>query len=323
MNGPRIFTHGDFDGIVSAALVGIWTRNKFIFFTGPESIRRNEVGSRDVVCDLPHPAREVRAWFDHHAGNIEEALALNWSVGEGAAYEAPSAAGVIFEHLRERVAFPDHLENTVIATDLVDSMGYACIEDWLADTPENIVNRTIFLPGEDVRQVRKYLLRLVNMIQNRPLGEVSEHGEVVDRHQRYQEHAKRATETIERHGRLIAGEQICLLDFSEMKVAPRFSKNMAYTIFPRVQAVLSVNGVVQGGRRTNDLRLSLSLNPFITEGNDAHDCAAIMDELGLGGGHQPAAGGKISAGSKPERIKLRDQAIEDISQIWFKQVERG
>jgi len=41
MPGPQIISHGDFDGIVSAALAGLWTRIDFVFFTGPQTVRGN------------------------------------------------------------------------------------------------------------------------------------------------------------------------------------------------------------------------------------------------------------------------------------------
>jgi oligoribonuclease NrnB/cAMP/cGMP phosphodiesterase (DHH superfamily) len=318
MPGPQIVTHGDFDGIVSAALVGLWTRQEFVFFTGPESLRGNPLGAKDIVCDLPHPAREVRAWFDHHQGNIDEAKQMGWSAGEGAAYEAPSAARVIFEHLKGQVNFPEHVSATVDATDRVDSMAYATIDEWLAETPENVINGTIFLPGEDIKDARKYLWRLVSMVRRHPLGEIVEFAEVIERHRRAAEHAKRAAETIARVGEAIAGGEICVLDFSEMKVTPRFSKNLAYTVFPRARAVLSLAPVVQGGRKTNDLRLSLSLNPFVS-GQEAHNCAAILDQLEIGGGHVAAAGGKITASSKDERLRAKAKVLEVIARLWGKQ----
>ena len=73
MDGPQIIAHGDFDGIVSAALAGLWSGIALFFYTGPESVRRIEMTARDIVCDLPHPMRDIRAWFDHHASNLAEA----------------------------------------------------------------------------------------------------------------------------------------------------------------------------------------------------------------------------------------------------------
>lgn len=318
-NGPQIVSHGDFDGIVSSSLVGLWTKITFVFFTGPETVRGNQMGPKDVVCDLPHPAREVRAWFDHHPGNIEEARAMGWSAGEGAAYEAPSAARVIFDHLKDKTTFPPFMAQTVEAADRVDSMAYATIDEWLAETPENIVNNTIFLPGEELREARRYLWRLVTILQEHSLEEVVDFPEVLERHQRTQEHAHRAAETIAKVGTLAAGGEICVLDFSEMKVTPRFSKNLAYTVFPQASAVLSISPVVMGGRRTNDLRLSLSLNPFLGGRNMFHNCAAILDQLQLGGGHAAAAGGKITSASKEERLREKARVVEDIARLWLKQ----
>ncbi len=317
MNGPQIIAHGDFDGIVSAALAGLWSGLNMFFFTGPESVRRIEMGKRDIVCDLPHPMREIRAWFDHHLSNIEEAQGTGWTVGEGAAREAASAARVVYEHIRHTTTLPPFIEETVAATDIVDTMGYATIEDWLAETPANVINTTIFLPGEEMKQASRYLHRLTGMIQRHGLADIVTMDEVRMRAAKAKEHARQATDTIRRIGKLLGG-RICVLDFSEMKVAPRFSRNLAYTVFPEAEAVLTVNGVLQEGRRTNDLRLSLSLNPFRPE-TRGHDCAAILDGLGLGGGHPGAAGGKISAGSKDERVRLRDKMLADVLAQWTKQ----
>ncbi|MDP8224382.1 MAG: hypothetical protein P9L99_13540 [Candidatus Lernaella stagnicola] len=321
MQREQILTHGDFDGIVSAALVGLWTGIDFVFFTGPENLRRNQIGERDIVCDLPHPAVECRAWFDHHPSNIEEAAEMEWSVGEGAAVDAPSAARVIFEHLKDRVEFPPFMAETVEATDRVDTMDYETIDDWLAETPENILNNTIFLSGEDMQQARRYMWRLIEMIQTQPLDEIADNPAVLERYHRSQEHARRASETIKQSGRLIAGGQICLLDFSDMKVAPRFSKNLAYTVYPEAAAVLQIMPVLQGGRKTNDLRLSISLNPFIKQAVAGHDMAEIMEQLDLGGGHPAAAGGKIAARSKDERLQLKENVVSDIERLWRKQAD--
>ena len=244
---------------------------------------------------------------------------MGWSVGEGAAYEAPSAARVIFDHLKATVNFPPFMAQTIEAADRVDSMAYATIDEWLAETPENIVNNTIFLPGEELREARRYLWRLVTILQEHSLEEVVDFPEVLERHQRTQEHAQRAADTIGKVGRLVAGGEICVVDFSEMKVTPRFSKNLAYTVFPDAHAVLSIAPVVMGGRRTNDLRLSLSLNPFLGGRNSFHDCAAILDQLQLGGGHPAAAGGKITSASKDDRLREKARVVDDIARLWSKQ----
>lgn len=323
MEREQIVTHGDFDGIVSAALVGLWTGIESVFFTGPESIRRANIGPVDIVCDLPHPAVTVRAWFDHHPGNIEEAQQMGWSVGEGAAVAAPSAARVIYEHLKMTVPFPEFLAETVDATDIVDTMGYDSIEQWLEPTPYNVINETIFLPGESLSQARRYLYELVVKSQKYPLEELVGDPQVQMRYRQSQDHAKRATETIKRAGKMIADEKICLLDFSEMKVAPRFSKNLAYTVFPKSEAVLSVLPVMERGRKSNNLKVSLSLNPFLKSAEQAHDCAALFDQLDIGGGHPGAAGGKLNAHSKADRLKLKAKLFEDLDRLWSEQTKRN
>lgn len=321
MENEQIITHGDFDGIVSAALIELWCGIEQVFFTGPESIRRVSVSPADIVCDLPHPAVNVRAWFDHHPGNIEEAKQMGWSVGEGAAIEAPSAARVIFDHLNKIVPYPDFIIETVEATDIVDTMNYDSIEQWLEESPHNVLNETIFLPGETLQVARRYLSYLVFEIQRHPLSELADDQQVQGRFRQSREHAKRATETIRRVGKMIARDKICLLDFSEMKVAPRFSKNLAYAVFPESEAVLSILPVMEHGRKSNDLKLSLSLNPFRRSVDEVHDSAAVFDQLDIGGGHPAAAGGKLNAHSKAERLKLKSNFLDDLDRIWAKQTK--
>ena len=321
MDEPTLYTHGDFDGVVSAALASLWSGVEDFFFSGPGAIRRNSIGERDIVCDLPHPAREVRAWFDHHKQNIEEAKQMGWSVGQGAAFEAPSAARVIFEHLKDEVHFPHFLEQTVQAADRVDSMDYASLEQWLADEPDNRINESIFLPGEDLTQARGYLVGLVLRLRDYPIGEVARFPEVEDRYRRSREHAQRAQEIIQKTGRMIPEAQICVIDFSEMKVAPSFSKNLAYLVFPEASAVLSIVGVLDKGRKTNDLRMSLSLNPFLGRDLSRHDCAEIFDTMQIGGGHRSAAGARLTAFSKAERLRAKQLALEEIVSRWNRQAQ--
>ena len=72
MGFERIITHGDFDGIVCAALCSLLEDCSRFVFAGPNTITRSEIsiGSSDIVCDLPYPL-ECGLWFDHHSGNRE------------------------------------------------------------------------------------------------------------------------------------------------------------------------------------------------------------------------------------------------------------
>ena len=319
MASPQIFTHTDFDGVVSAALASLGFSIDSFYFTSPNRIRANEVGEADVVCDLPHPARRLRAWFDHHAQNIEQARQMGWSVGDGAVREAPSAARVVFDHLKTRIHLPAFLADTVVAADRVDSMDYDSIEAWLAEDPENVINASIFLPGESLGRASRFLTDLVKKVRDYRLSEVAGDSEVLDRYRRTQELSARARETLERVGKTAAGGEICILDFSEMKVAPGFSKNLAYVAFPDVRAVLSIFSVMHQQRKTNDLKLSLSINPFFNQDDRRHNCAQIFQEMELGGGHPDAAGATISAFSKSERQQVKKIAVDRIVALWSSQ----
>ncbi|MCZ7586790.1 MAG: hypothetical protein M5R36_27550 [Deltaproteobacteria bacterium] len=312
-NEPTIVAHGDFDGMVSAAIVSIWCGIDRFAYAGPESVRRLDLDAEDIVCDLPHPMRPVRAWFDHHQMNIEEAKNLGLALGEGAAWDAPSAARVAYDHLKDKASYPDFMEETVAAGDRVDSMDYASVEEWRAESPENTLNRTIFLPGEGLRDARPFLIRLTRAFREMPLTKICEMPEVIERYHRYVMHADKAHEMIARLGQSMVGGRVLLLDFSEMKVPPAFSRNETYVVYPDVEFVLSVNPIFENHRKTNDLRISMSKNPFIRH-EGGLDLAALFERLGVGGGHPSAVGGRITSESKEARQRALREVLAEIEE---------
>ena len=63
----KIITHGDFDGVVSAAICSYALRVDKVMFAGPSTITKSliSISDRDIVCDLPYPL-ECGLWFDHN-----------------------------------------------------------------------------------------------------------------------------------------------------------------------------------------------------------------------------------------------------------------
>ncbi|MBZ0270452.1 hypothetical protein K8I61_00335 [bacterium] len=309
-NEPMIATHNDFDGLVSAALVSIWSGLDAYFFTSPTQVRNAPLDPTDIVCDLPHPMREVRAWFDHHPGNLDEAKKLGLSIGEGAAFEAPSAARVAFDHLRDKAAFPPFMENTVIDADKIDSMDYASIDEWLADSPANLVNRAIYLPTEDFKTARAFMIWLTRRFRDTSVAAIAAMPEITSRLAEYESSKKSFAEIVRKLGRVRG--KLLVLDFSDMRSAPRFSRNLAYAVHPEVDALVTVTAQYQQNRKTNDLRVSAALNPFKRQ-ESPPDLASFMEDRGLGGGHPAAAGGIIRSASKDERIKKLDAFLSELA----------
>ena len=316
----NVYTHGDFDGIVSAALVGRCFPVARTFFASPRTIVALPVTEEDIVCDLPYPHRRVRYWFDHHEANIDAVRSLGVAEGiEGRFVAAPSAAQVVYDFLRADHAFPPFLEETVAWADTIDSMAYAGVEEWLAPTPAHRIDRAIHLPNETLRDARRFMLLLVRTIARHPLADLADSEDVAVRFEVARRHEEESAATIRRVARSIGpSAEILLLDFSEERTAPSFSKNMAYLVHPEARAILQLSPGYRDGARANATRISMSLNPFGPR-DPRLDVAAILGALELGSGHAGAAGGEIAGASKKQLVAHREAALAAIVDLWGKQ----
>ena len=91
-----------------------------------------------------------------------------------------------------------------------------------------------------------------------------------------------------------------LLDCSELSYVPKFNKNLALVVNPDAEYTLLVASDFNYGRKTNNLKISLSKN-FLKKSDKK--LGEFLEEMSIGGGHDSAAGGLIRANSKKERLK--------------------
>ena len=111
----RIVTRPDFDGIVCAVLlIDALDIKEPVRWVEPNVLQRGQVEilKGDVIANLPY-ADNCTLWFDHHHTNQID-FPFN-----GVFKIAPSAAGIIFEHFRDR--FKRDYSELVTATDKIDS----------------------------------------------------------------------------------------------------------------------------------------------------------------------------------------------------------
>ena len=316
----NIYSHGDFDGIVSAALVGSCLDARRTFFTSPKSIASQPVTEEDVVCDLPYPHRRIRLWFDHHEANIE--TVQNMGLADeiaGRFVPAPSAAQVVYDFFRAEHPFPEFIEDTVRHTNIIDSMDYAAVEDWLEPTPAHRINRALYQPNERFNEARRFMMLLVRTVARYPLEAIADSDEVEERYQVARKYEEESLEILRRVAKPLGPSgEILLLDLSEDRFAPRFSKNMAYTIHPEARAILQLSPGFRGRERVTEIRVSFSLNPFggVAPGKNV---AAILGELEVGSGHASAAGGNLAATSKEQLLSRKQEMLRRIADLWAAQ----
>jgi oligoribonuclease NrnB/cAMP/cGMP phosphodiesterase (DHH superfamily) len=323
MSYERIVTHGDFDGIVSAAICSYAFGCERIIFTGPNAIDRAEISidARDIVCDLPYPL-ECGLWFDHHPGNLESLRlrGIDPDTIPGRFEGKPSCARVVFEYLAERgEELPAHFPEAVTEADTIDSFDYVSIEEWRTETPGKLVDMSLKAYFATPRDQTKYLYKLTGLVRDLPLPEVLEDPEVTANLERYRIEELRMLEFIRESASFMKEDtdhELILLDFTHHKRHPRMVKNLAYLLHPDAMGVLTLNPVFRGGRKTNDFAVSMSLSMKMTGRRHGKDIGEIMRSLNIGDGHVGAAAGMVHSSNKNEMLRLKRVLVDDIWKLW-------
>ena len=323
MGFERIVTHGDFDGLVSAAICSRMEGCDRIVFTGPNSITRSEISidSRDIVCDLPYPL-EAGMWFDHHQGNLDALVlrGIDQSGIPGRFDEKPSCARVVLDYYTERNAMlPEYFEGVVRETDTIDSFDYRSVEEWRRETPGKLVDMSLKVYFPSPREKTKYYLHVVSLLRENPLPEILKDEAVTGNIERYRIEEERMILFIERSVSFLAqdeGREIIVLDLTHHKRRPRIVRNLAFLKHPGALAVLTLNPLYKGGVKTNDFSVSLSLSMNLTGKDHGKDAGEIMRTLDIGDGHAGAAAGIVRGETKEEMKRNKERMLLKIWRLW-------
>jgi hypothetical protein len=324
MDYERIVTHGDFDGLVSAAICSHAEGVERFVFTGPNSIERAEISmdSRDIVCDLPYPL-DCGAWFDHHPGNLEalKLRGIDPASVPGRFAERPSCARVIFEYYGSRSGYspPPHFEAMVNEADRIDSFDYRSIEEWREETPGKLVDMSLKIYFTGPREQTKYLSLLVPLMRDLPLEKVAEEPAVAANIERYRAEEERMHAFIEQSISFLpqdTGREIIVLDFTHHKRRPRVLKNLAYLHHPQALAIITLSPLFRGGVKTNDFSVSMSLSMNLTGKDHGKDIGEILRALDIGDGHIGAAAGMVRCGTKDEMLRMKERTLSRIWKLW-------
>jgi len=324
MDIERIVAHGDFDGVVSAAVCSAVLGCESFVFAGPGMITRSEIsiGTRDAVCDLPYPL-ECGLWFDHHPGN-REALALRGidpAALPGRLDETkPSCARVVFEYFTERgPAPPAFLAAAVDEADVIDSFDYRSVEEWRRETPGKLVDMALKAHFPTPREQTKLLGHVARLLRDRPLEEAARDGQVASQIERYREEEKRMLDVLGKSIGFLPEDtehELVILDFTSFTRPPRVLKSLAFLLEPRSLGVLTIAPVFRGDRKTNDLSLSMSLSMNLTGREHGKDIGEIMRTLNIGDGHVGAAAGGIHGETKDEMLRAKKKTLSEIWRLW-------
>jgi len=318
----RIITHDDLDGVVSAALVSLATGITRTFFTGPVSVQngRTPTTETDIVCDLPCPVR-VGMWFDHHPGNLEDLKLREVDPGKipGNFDAQPSCARVVYEFFRPDYAFPAFMEDTVAATDRVDSFDYLTMAEWREPTPERQLSDAIFAASGDRRDYFPFLEKVLGLVKSRSLPDAVTDPDVAAMIERYRHMEVSSLKLMEPDAffhPLDLAKEVVIVDLTRHNRRPEVIRGAAFILYPEALAALLVTNHFAGGKKTNDLNFSMSLSFLMNRVEHNKDIGEIMRELNMGDGHAGAAGGRVDCRSKDEMLKVKEETITRIIELW-------
>jgi hypothetical protein len=218
----RIVTRPDFDGIVCAVLLidalGI---KEPVRWVEPNVLQRGQVEIRkgDVIANLPY-VDNCTLWFDHHHTNKID-LPFN-----GVFKIAPSAAGIIFEHFRNR--FKRDYRELVTATDKIDSADLNLDEVCHPEKHDYVLLSMTISDGDYPSEW--YWNKLVSLFGKHDLGQIMQDPEVkrrcqdvVRQNEQYAIHLK-ANTRLKRH--------VAITDFRHLENTPTGNRFLVYALYP-------------------------------------------------------------------------------------------
>lgn len=323
MELTSIVTHDDFDGVAGAALLSWGFDISDIRFAGPITIAKAEIPITlaDIVCDLPYPL-ECGMWFDHHVGNVEELKLrkIDPATIPGRFAEAPSCVRVIFDYFALRgEELPEDFVRLAQDADLIDSFGYATMDDWRADTPANRIDRAIKCSSASRFEHADFLRGLVFDMRDLPLEEIAEQPLIIERANNYGVTEQRMLENIEKYRLKLPEDpesELFFVDLTSFSQPARIDKKLIGLVDPHAKGYVELKPVFRQGRKSNNLAvgLSLALNMQSIEHNK--DMSEIVRQLNIGDGHKGAAAGVLPGKSAFDFQKARRQLPLEILRIW-------
>ncbi|MBW2443941.1 MAG: exopolyphosphatase [Deltaproteobacteria bacterium] len=218
----RIVTRPDFDGIVCAVLLyeamDIMEPVKWV---EPNAMQGGMVDIRkgDIIANLPYDDR-CSFWFDHHYTN------RIYRSFNGVFKIAPSAAGIIFNHYKDR--FKSDYEALVSATDKIDAADLS--EDEVLHPEKHdyvMLSMTVVNGGEPDEP---YWNRLVDLLRHYDIQHVLDVPDVKERCRRAIEQNDQYAIYLKKNTRL--EKHVSITDFRNLKDIPAGNRFLVYSLFP-------------------------------------------------------------------------------------------
>ncbi|MCK5163351.1 MAG: exopolyphosphatase [Desulfobacula sp.] len=292
----RIVTRPDFDGIVCAVLLyRAQNIDTDIYWVEPNEIQmgKTNILEGDIIANLPY-SPNCSLWFDHHISNKPD------KSFKGAFEIAPSAAGVIYKHYKEKGMLDNRYDELVFNTDIIDS---ADLNQDQVRYPENYpyIVLSMTIRNQDYKD-QPYWNKLVDLLADTNINHVLEDpevksrcNEVIKENAAYKKHLIEQTKVI---------HNISITDFRSLDTVPDGNRFLTYSLFPESRASVKIRF---DGPEQKHVLISIGHNIFnkkchINTGN-------LLARFG-GGGHAGAGGCTLNA-------RTADKKIEQILEILY------
>ena len=291
----RIITRPDFDGVVCAALLyEAEDITKPVKWVEPNDMQRGliDVQEGDIIANLPYHEK-CSLWFDHHHTNrIDTPFKGNFKI-------APSAAGVIFEHYKDK--FTRDYSELVNETDKIDSADLSLDEVLHPENYDYILISMTVLGRDDHDE--SYWNRLVHLLRKYDIDTVLEDPEVNARCNGAVKNNKNYKSILKEHTKLKG--HVSITDFRIFDKAPAGNRFLVYSMFS--EAVVSVKIFYDGNDKEN---VAVSVGHSIFNRNCNVNVGLMLSGF-EGGGHR-------GAGSCRFHVSKSDDYIPKIIDVLLK-----
>jgi len=268
----RIVTRPDFDGVVCAVLLRDALDPALpILWAEPGDMQRGEVDVQagDILANLPfHP--NCAMWFDHHYSNAPA------RPFEGLYEIAPSAAGLVHRHFRDRLHHD--FEELIRQTDKIDA---AELSEDEVQFPERYpyVLLSMTVSGRNLED-EPYWNRLVQLLGSETMETVMADPDVQRRCARVVAENRVYRDYLRRHT-TVEGV-VAVTDFRPLGRTPRGNRFLVYSMFPETVVQMKIRLADRDPRR-----VIVSVGHSIFNRNCRVNVGALLARYG-GGGHRGA-----------------------------------
>lgn len=290
----RIVTRPDFDGIVCAVLLyEAMDIREPVKWVEPNALQRGMVDIRkgDIIANLPYADR-CSFWFDHHYTN------RIYRPFNGVFKIAPSAAGIIFNHYKDR--FKRDYSELVTATDKIDAAELSLDE---VQHPEKhgyvLLSMTVVNAGEPDEA---YWNKLVDLLRKYDLQRVLDDPEIKQRCGQVLELNGKYAVYLKKNTRL--DKQVSITDFRKLENIPAGNRFLVYSLFPDSVVNLRIRY-----EKKNKAMTAVNIGHSIFNRRCNVNAGLLLADFG-GGGHRGAASTRFESSNADTYLPLIIDALQ-------------